>query len=74
MTSEISIERRHGMITSARFAGISLECMPDDRNGNRQWRLTADDRQGHVRRMRLSVDEIAELAGLLQALAYGDSI
>lgn len=65
----MEIERRCGMVTGASCGHVSLSWIPGDgRHGTRTWVLSTHDGDT-VRRIRLSRNELGELAGILQAIA-----
>ena len=69
MTDRVEIERRCGMIMGARHGHMTLTWLPDrGRQGTRTWVLSTHDGDT-VRRIRLSRNELGELAGILQAIA-----
>lgn len=69
MKPEIEVERRAGMITGASCGHVSLTWLPGDgRNGTRSWVLATHD-GGSIRRIRLSWNELGDLATILQSIA-----
>lgn len=69
MKPEIEVERRAGMITGASCGHVSLSWIPGDgRNGTRSWVLATHD-GGSIRRIRLSWNELGDLAAILQSIA-----
>lgn len=68
MKPEIEVERRAGMITGASCGHTSLTWLPSaGRHGVRTWVLSTDD-GGTIRRIRLSRNELGELAAILQSI------
>lgn len=67
MKPEIEVERRAGMITGASCGHTSLTWLPDrGRHGTRTWVLATHD-GGSIRRIRLSRNELGDLAAILQS-------
>lgn len=67
MKPEIEVERRAGMITGASCGHTSLTWLPDrGRHGTRTWVLSTHDGDT-VRRIRLSRNELGDLAAILQS-------
>lgn len=68
MKPETEVERRAGMITGASCGHTSLTWLPGDgRHGVRTWVLSTDD-GGSIRRIRLSWNELGDLAAILQSI------
>ena len=63
---DVEIERRCGMVTGASCGHVTLSWIPGDgRNGTRSWVLATHD-GGSIRRIRLSWNELGDLAAILQ--------
>lgn len=72
MKPEIEVERRAGMITGASCGHVSLTWLPGDgRHGVRTWVLSTDN-GGTIRRIRLSWNELGDLAAILQSIANAE--
>lgn len=66
--TDVEIERRCGMVTGAFCGHVGLSWIPGDgRNGTRSWVLATHD-GGSIRRIRLSRNELGELAAILQSI------
>lgn len=69
---DVEIERRCGMVTGASCGHVSLSWIPGDgRNGTRSWVLATHD-GGSIRRIRLSRNELGDLATILQSIANAE--
>ena len=67
--TDVEIERRCGMVTGASCGHVTLSWIPGDgRNGTRSWVLAIHD-GGSIRRIRLSWNELGDLAAILQSIA-----
>ncbi|TCD98886.1 hypothetical protein MCC10015_0072 [Bifidobacterium longum subsp. longum] len=65
---DVEIERRCGMVTGASCGHVSLSWIPGDgRNGTRSWVLATHDGDS-IRRIRLSWNELGDLAAILQSI------
>lgn len=65
---DVEIERRCGMVTGASCGHVTLSWIPGDgRNGTRSWVLATHD--GGSIRLRLSWNELGDLAAILQSIA-----
>lgn len=68
----MEIERRCGMVTGASCGHVSLSWIPGNgRNGTRSWVLATHD-GGSIRRIRLSRNELGDLATILQSIANAE--
>lgn len=68
MKPEIEVERRAGMITGASCGHTSFTWLPSaGRHGVRTWVLSTDDGDS-IRRIRLSRNELGDLAAILQSI------
>ncbi|TCF83794.1 hypothetical protein MCC10128_1108 [Bifidobacterium longum subsp. longum] len=68
----MEIERRCDLITGASCGHVSLSWIPGDgRNGTRSWVLATHD-GGSIRRIRLSWNELGDLAAILQSIANAE--
>lgn len=66
--TDVEIERRCGMVTGASCGHVSLSWIPGNgRHGVRTWVLSTDDGDS-IRRIRLSRNELGELAAILQSI------
>lgn len=66
--TDVEIERRCGIVTGASCGHVTLSWIPGDgRNGTRSWVLSTDD-GGSIRRIRLSWNELGDLAAILQSI------
>ena len=66
---DVEIERRCGMVTGASCGHVTLSWIPGDgRNGTRSWVMAPHD-GGSIRRIRLSWNELGDLAAILQSIA-----
>lgn len=66
--ADVKIERRCGMVTGASCGHVTLSWIPGDgRNGTRSWVLATHD-GGSIRRIRLSWNELGDLAAILQSI------
>lgn len=66
--TDVEIERRCGMVTGASCGHVSLSWIPGNgRNGTRSWVASTHD-GGSIRRIRLSRNELGELAAILQSI------
>lgn len=64
----MEIERRCGMVTGASCGHVGLSWIPGNgRHGVRTWVLSTDDGDS-IRRIRLSRNELGELAAILQSI------
>lgn len=69
---DVEIERRRGMVTGASCGHVSLSWIPGNgRNGTRSWVLATHD-GGSIRRIRLSRNELGDLATILQSIANAE--
>lgn len=69
---DVEIERRCDLITGASCGHVSLSWIPGDgRNGTRSWVLAIHD-GGSIRRIRLSWNELGDLAAILQSIANAE--
>ena len=69
---DVEIERRCDLITGASCGHVSLSWIPGDgRNGTRSWVLATHD-GGSIRRIRLSWNELGDLAAILQSIANAE--
>lgn len=69
---DVEIERRCGMVTGASCGHVSLSWIPGNgRNGTRSWVLATHD-GGSIRRIRLSRNELGDLATILQSIANAE--
>lgn len=69
---DVEIERRCDFITGASCGHVSLSWIPGDgRNGTRSWVLATHD-GGSIRRIRLSWNELGDLAAILQSIANAE--
>lgn len=67
--TDVEIERRCDLITGASCGHVSLSWIPGNgRNGTRSWVLATHD-GGSIRRIRLSRNELGDLATILQSIA-----
>ncbi|TCF63937.1 hypothetical protein MCC10116_1209 [Bifidobacterium longum subsp. longum] len=67
--TDVEIERRCGMVTGASCGHVSLSWIPGNgRHGTRTWVLATHDGDT-VRRIRLSWNELGDLATILQSIA-----
>ena len=65
---DVEIERRCGMVTGASCGHVGLSWIPGNgRHGVRTWVLSTDDGDS-IRRIRLSRNELGELAAILQSI------
>lgn len=70
--TDVEIERRCGLITGASCGHVSLSWIPGNgRNGTRSWVLATHD-GGSIRRIRLSRNELGDLATILQSIANAE--
>ncbi len=70
--TDVEIERRCGMVTGASCGHVSLSWIPGNgRNGTRSWVLSTHD-GGSIRRIRLSRNELGDLATILQSIANAE--
>lgn len=70
--TDVEIERRCDLITGASCGHVSLSWIPGDgRNGTRSWVLATHD-GGSIRRIRLSWNELGDLAAILQSIANAE--
>lgn len=70
--TDVEIERRCGMVTGASCGHVSLSWIPGNgRNGTRSWVLATHD-GGSIRRIRLSRNELGDLATILQSIANAE--
>lgn len=66
--TDVEIERRCGMVTGASCGHMTLSWIPGNgRNGTRSWVLATHD-GGSIRRIRLSRNELGDLAAILQSI------
>lgn len=66
--TDVEIERRCGMVTGASCGHVTLSWIPGNgRNGTRSWVLDTHD-GGSIRRIRLSRNELGDLAAILQSI------
>lgn len=69
---DVEIERRCDLITGASCGHVSLSWIPGNgRNGTRSWVLATHD-GGSIRRIRLSRNELGDLATILQSIANAE--
>lgn len=69
---DVEIGRRCDLITGASCGHVSLSWIPGDgRNGTRSWVLATHD-GGSIRRIRLSWNELGDLAAILQSIANAE--
>lgn len=67
--TDVEIERRCGMVTGASCGHVTLSWIPGNgRHGTRTWVLSTHDGDT-VRRIRLSWNELGDLAAILQSIA-----
>lgn len=70
--TDVEIERRCDLITGASCGHVSLSWIPGNgRNGTRSWVLATHD-GGSIRRIRLSWNELGDLAAILQSIANAE--
>lgn len=70
--TDVEVERRCGLITGASCGHVSLSWIPGNgRNGTRSWVLATHD-GGSIRRIRLSRNELGDLATILQSIANAE--
>lgn len=70
--TDVEVERRCDLITGASCGHVSLSWIPGDgRNGTRSWVLATHD-GGSIRRIRLSRNELGDLAAILQSIANAE--
>lgn len=70
--TDVEIERRCDMVTGASCGHVSLSWIPGNgRHGVRTWVLSTDD-GGSIRRIRLSRNELGDLATILQSIANAE--
>ncbi|MFQ9133313.1 MAG: hypothetical protein ACLR5M_06145 [Bifidobacterium longum] len=70
--TDVEIERRCDLITGASCGHVSLSWIPGNgRNGTRSWVLATHD-GGIIRRIRLSRNELGDLATILQSIANAE--
>ena len=70
--TDVEIERRCDLITGASCGHVSLSWIPGNgRNGTRSWVLATHD-GGSIRRIRLSRNELGDLATILQSIANAE--
>lgn len=70
--TDVEIERRCDLITGASCGHVSLSWIPGNgRNGTRSWVLVTHD-GGSIRRIRLSRNELGDLATILQSIANAE--
>lgn len=70
--TDVEVERRCDLITGASCGHVSLSWIPGDgRNGTRSWVLATHD-GGSIRRIRLSWNELGDLAAILQSIANAE--
>lgn len=66
--TDVEVERRCDLITGASCGHVSLSWIPGNgRNGTRSWVLATHD-GGSIRRIRLSRNELGDLATILQSI------
>lgn len=67
--TDVEIERRCGMVTGASCGHVSLSWIPGNgRHGTHSWVLATHDGDS-IRRIRLSRNELGDLAAILQSIA-----
>lgn len=70
--TDVEVERRCDLITGASCGHVSLSWIPGNgRNGTRSWVLATHD-GGSIRRIRLSRNELGDLATILQSIANAE--
>ena len=70
--TDVEIERRCDLITGASCGHVSLSWIPGNgRSGTRSWVLATHD-GGSIRRIRLSRNELGDLATILQSIANAE--
>lgn len=70
--TDVEIERRCDLITGASCGHVTLSWIPGNgRNGTRSWVLATHD-GGSIRRIRLSRNELGDLATILQSIANAE--
>lgn len=70
--TDVEIERRCDLITGVSCGHVSLSWIPGDgRNGTRSWVLATHDGDS-IRRIRLSWNELGDLATILQSIANAE--
>lgn len=70
--TDVEIERRCDLITGASCGHVSLSWIPGNgRNGTHSWVLATHD-GGSIRRIRLSRNELGDLATILQSIANAE--
>lgn len=70
--TDVEVERRCDLITGASCGHVSLSWLPGNgRNGTRSWVLATHD-GGSIRRIRLSRNELGDLATILQSIANAE--
>lgn len=70
--TDVEVERRCDLITGASCGHVSLSWIPGNgRNGTRSWVLATHD-GGSIRRIRLSWNELGDLAAILQSIANAE--
>lgn len=70
--TDVEIERRCDLITGASCGHVSLSWIPGNgRNGTRSWVLATHDGDS-IRRIRLSRNELGDLATILQSIANAE--
>ena len=70
--TDVEIERRCDLITGASCGHVSLSWIPGNgRHGTRTWVLATHD-GGSIRRIRLSRNELGDLATILQSIANAE--
>ena len=70
--TDVEVERRCDLITGASCGHVTLSWIPGDgRNGTRSWVLATHD-GGSIRRIRLSWNELGDLAAILQSIANAE--
>lgn len=70
--TDVEIERRCDLITGVSCGHVSLSWIPGNgRNGTRSWVLATHD-GGSIRRIRLSRNELGDLATILQSIANAE--
>lgn len=70
--TDVEVERRCGLVTGASCGHVSLSWIPGNgRNGTRSWVLATHD-GGSIRRIRLSRNELGDLATILQSIANAE--
>lgn len=66
--TDVEIERRCGMVTGASCGHVGLSWIPGNgRHGTCSWVASTHD-GGSIRRIRLSRNELGELAAILQSI------